>query len=324
MNQLKAAPVEIKWHSGLPIFASEAFLKSEADEYGWIGGIDKNGQLRCALPYAIIRKAYLRLVRFRTETISMGEEITLDEEKTFLNNVVEYFRSTIADIIIPGANTALFRVCPDGAMAAPYGTFIKHLDKPEEELWNELHADYRQNIRKAAKKGVSVKGGPEYLETAYPLLVDTLKRSGLKFKSFREFEKRLSNLGDNAKIFIAESEGAVQACMVSPFSLHSAYDWYSGTISKPVRGAMHLLIWEAIRQFRQLGVKKFNFTGVRTKPDPGSKQEGIMNFKMRFGGELVYGHMWKYSFHPVRSFIYSLGVRVLMGGDIVDVERKNK
>ena len=83
---------------------------------------------------------------------------------------------------------------------------------------------------------------------------------------------------------------------------------------------MHLLIWEAMRQFQQLGVKRFNFTGVRVKPRPGSKQEGIFNFKMRFGGALAEGCMWKYSFSPLKSLAYSWGVRALMGGDVVDQE----
>jgi Acetyltransferase (GNAT) domain len=324
VNNLKAMPVKIDWRPDLPIFASEGFLKSLGEEYGWVGGSDDTGRLRCVLPYTVIRKPGFRMVRFRVETIPTDGDLSLEAEQSFLNSTVEYFRSRGADLIIPAANTALFRTYPEGSIAAPYGTFIKDLTKPADEMWNELHADYRQNIRKAGKKGIEVKTGPQFLEPAYHLLVDTLKRSGLKFKSHSEFEMNLQNLGENVKIFVAESEGVIQACMISPFSLHTAYDWYSGTISKPARGSMHLLIWEAMRQFQQLGVRQFNFTGVRVKPEPGSKQEGIKNFKMRFGGRLVEGHMWKYSFHPLKSLAYSLGVRLVMGGDVVDLERNKK
>jgi hypothetical protein len=70
VNIIRAMPVEIQWHSGLPIYASEPFLKLlGGGQYGWIGGTDDTGRLRCVLPYAVIRKPGFRMIRFRTETI---------------------------------------------------------------------------------------------------------------------------------------------------------------------------------------------------------------------------------------------------------------
>lgn len=322
MINLRAFPVEINWHSGLPIYASEAFLKTVGDEFGWIGGTDESERLRCVLPYTVVRKLGFRMVRFRVETIPLDGEFNERDEKSFLNSAVEYFRSTGVDMIIPSNNTATFRTYPDGACAAPYGTFIKDLNQSEEALWKEVSTDYRQNIRKAIKVGVQVKSGMENLDGAYDLVVETLKRSNADFiKNRDDFKNSVASLGENVRIFVAEYEGTVQACLVSPFSEHTAYDWYSGSISKPARGAMHLLIWEAMRQFRELGVKRFNFQGVRINPEKGSKQEGIMNFKMRFGGALVQGFMWKYPFRPLKSAAYSVAIRLLKGGDIVDQEQ---
>lgn len=47
-----------------------------------------------------------------------------------------------------------------------------------------------------------------------------------------------------------------------------------------------------------------------------------MMFKQRFGGQLVQGYMWKYSLHPLKFAVYSLAVRLLRSGDIVDYERR--
>jgi lipid II:glycine glycyltransferase (peptidoglycan interpeptide bridge formation enzyme) len=321
MKSLRAAPVEINWHSGLPIYASQAFLKAVGDEYGWIGGTDDSGQLHCVLPYSVIRKPGLRIVRFRVETIPLGGELEVGDEKTFLKSTLEYFRSAGFDMIIPATNNTIFRTYPDGADAAPYGTFIKDLDQPEDVLWSEISEAYRKDIRKAKKSGVQIKGGMEYLKTSYTLTADTLKRSNQKFKSFADFRNMILGLGENVRILVAEHEDVVQACLVVPFSEHSAYTLYGGTVSQPLKGAMHLLHWEAIRQSRGMGVKRFNFTGVRINPERGSKQEGIMTFKMRFGGRLIQGYMWKYSFHPLKFAAYSAAVRLLRGGDIVDQER---
>ena len=62
---------------------------------------------------------------------------------------------------------------------------------------------------------------------------------------------------------------------MTPFSNHSAYYVYGGSVPEPTRGAMNLLHWEAIQIFRELGVKRYDFVGVRIDPEKGSKQEGL-------------------------------------------------
>ena len=320
-RQLKAAPVAIRWHSALPIYASEPFLKSVGDEYGWIGGTDQAGKLRCVLPYTVLRKPGFRLVRFRMETIPLEASLELEEEKSFLNSTMEYFRSVGADMIIPSNNTALFRAYPDRALPAPYGTFVNDLTQTDEMLFSKVRKTYRNNIRRAMKAGVQIKSGMEYLDASYEMVADTLKRSGADvIKSYDHFKRSVQSLGENVKIFIAEHGGVIQGCLVSPFSEYSAYNWYCGSRPEPVLGSVHLLHWEAMLQFRTMGVRRFNFQGIRINPEKGSKQEGILNYKKGFGGELIQGYMWKYSFHRAKFAAYSIAVRILQGGDIVDQE----
>jgi len=321
VNNLKATPVEIKWHSGLPVYASEAFLGTVSDDYGWIGGTDGAGKIQCVLPYTIIRKAGFRIIRFRLATVPLGGELDLGEEKAFLNDATEYLRSTRVDLIMPGANAAVFRTYPDGADAAPYGTLIKNLNQPEDALMKEIHSTFRYNIRRAMREGVQIKEGLEYLDTSYGLVADTLKRSGQPFRRYDDFKKAVLALGEQVRILVAEREGVCQGCMIAPFSEHTAYTWYCGSRPEPVIGATHLLHKEAMCRFRQMGVKRFDFQGVRIDPEKGSKQEGILNFKSRFGGTLVQGYVWKYAFRPMKSAAYDVAVRLLKGGDIVDMER---
>jgi hypothetical protein len=319
-KNLTVRPVPIDWNPRLPIYASEMFLKSLGDAYGWIGGVDGEGKLLCALPYTVIRKPGFRMIRFRTEPVALAAELDASKEKEFLEKVVDYFRSSGADMIIPSGNTALFKAFPDGSVAAPYGTFIKNLNQSEDALLAEMRTTHRQNIRKAVNMGVQIKHGLEYLDRSFYLVEETMKRSGSNFRTFDDFKKRVLSLGEYVKIFVAEHQGAIQGCMVAPFSEHTAYNCYAGSRSGPVRGAMHLLHWEAIRQFRAMGVKRFDFQGVRINPEKGSKQEGIMSYKQGFGGELVQGYIWKYRFRTLKWMAYSAGVRLFMGGDTVDKE----
>ena len=285
---LAARPVPIRWHAGLPIAqASEASLKSDGGPFGWVGGVNDHGDLVCVLPYTIVRKPGLQMVRFKTATIPLLEELGIEEEKTFLNSVVEHFRSVGADMIIPSGNTAIFRTHPAGADVAPYGTYINHLHGPEDVLRSKIRKTYRHNIRKAMEAGVEIKCGAEHLDASYELIAATLRRSGSKFKSHDDFRRTISGLGEYVKIFVAEHNGVVQGCMVAPFSEHTAYNCYAGSREGPILGAMHLLHWEAIRQFRAMGVQRFDFQGVRISPEKGSKQEGILTYKQGFGGSLI-------------------------------------
>jgi len=315
-----AKPIDINWHNGLSIYASKPFLELVGDDYGWIGGFDETGMLRCILPYTIIRKAGFWLARFRVETIPLEGSIDIEEEKSFLNSVMRYLQSIGADMVIPATTNTVFRTFPDGAVAAPYGSYIIVLNQPEETLWNNLHSKHRNVIRNAMKKKVEIQNGIKYLEIAYQLVRDTLRRSKLGFLNYKKFREFVLGLGQNIEIFVAKYQGAIQGCAVVPFSIYGAYYLYGGSIKNPLTGAMNLLQWEVFRFFRELGVKNYDFVGVRIGPEKGSKQEGLQMYKQRFGGDLNRGFMWKCPISLIRFKLYGMAVRYLRGGDIVDHE----
>jgi hypothetical protein len=318
---MKIAPVEIRWSPDMSIYASGEFLKSVGDEYGWLGGCNEPGDLRCILPYTIVHKTLVKMVRFRVETIPMKEGLSLEEEKAFLDEVVRYFKSAGADIIIPATTNTIFRVYPTGAVAAPYGTLILDLDQSEEAIFMGMNSSHRRKIRLAEKAGVVIKNGLGFMETAYLQVKETFKRSSIPFMSQAAFNRVVRGLGDYVRIYVAEHEGAIQGCIVVPFSRHAAYYVYGGSVPQPTTGAMNLLHWEALREFRKMGVRCYDFCGVRIDPEKGSKQEGLKAFKERFGPRLVQGFMWKYNLRPLKSAAYNIGVRLLRSGDIVDAER---
>lgn len=321
MNHIQASEVPIDWHSDLPIFANESFLKSVGDEYGWIGGIDESKRIVCILPYTVIRKFGTRMVRFRVETIPLIEDFNLEYEKDFLTSAMNFLRSINADIIIPATTNTIFRTYPAGAIAAPYGSYvIDLLNKKEEEIWKGIDRITRQNINTAKKNGISIFTGLEYVDKSYTLVRETFKRSKIQFMSNSSFKQYISGLGDNCKIMIAEYKGVVHSCVVYAFSNYCAYAVYGGNISNQFQGANKLLHWEAIRLFRESGVHKYDFVGARIDPQKGSKQEALDLFKRHFGGTLRQGYIWKYPLRPIKSLSYSLGIRLLRKGDIVDNE----
>ncbi|MBN1479182.1 hypothetical protein EH223_15935 [candidate division KSB1 bacterium] len=318
---MQARPVRIDWHVGLPIFASESFLKAVGDEYGWLGGCDASQKVRCILPYTVIKKLMMRLVRFRVETIPVDGILDIQEEKSFLNSAIGFFRSIDADLIIPASNNTIFRTFPDGADAAPYGSYVIDLTQPEEILWRRIHSKVRQNINHARKMGLVIRDDSDHLRAAHELIRTTFKRSKLPFMAFKSFERFIHGLGDNCRILIAEYEGLAQSYIVFAYSSYCAYAIYGGNVPQQLQGATKLLCWEAMLSFKQLGVKQFDFFGTRIHPEIGSKQADLCAFKKRFGAQLKTGYMWKYSLNRKKYALYAVLRRIRSGGDIVDAER---
>lgn len=313
-------PVPIAWHPGLSVFASEPFLQAVGDNYGWLGGFDEFDNLQCVLPYTMITKSIFRMVRFRVETIHIGQGIDVDAEKAFLNGVTAHFKSMGADIIIPATTNTIFRTFPDGAIAAPYGSYVIDLNQTEELLWQNIDRITRQNIKSAQKNSVTVQRRIEPLDEAYRLIVETFRRSKLPFMGYEAFRRYADGLTGQMEIMIASCQGVAQSYVLFAFSNYCAYAVYAGNIADMCQGANKLLYWEAIRYFKKIGVQKYDFVGARINPEKGTKQSGINSLKKRFGAKLVQGYMWKYKIRPVKSLAYSIAVRLLRGGDIVDAE----
>jgi Acetyltransferase (GNAT) domain len=318
---MKAIEIPARWHEEMSIFASPRFLSAVSDQYGWLGGIDAQGKLRCVLPFTVIRRGPLRMVRFRVETLAQGGHLTLDEEKAFLNSVIDYCRSIKADVVIPATTNAVFRTYPDGALAAPYGSYLIDLTRSEETLWSSVERITRQNINTARKTGVSIDDGSDALKPVYELVARTFKRSGLTFMSWRAFEHYIEGLGPNAKVLLARKERQIDSCAVFAASRYCAYAVYAGNVDRPTQGANKLLYWEAMQLFRRTDVRCFDFVGARIEPAGGSKQDGINALKRRMGGTLKQGYIWKYPLNRLTYRLYCAAAKVRSGGDIVDLER---
>ena len=195
------------------------------------------------------------------------------------------------------------------------------LQQSEDVLWRNIGRITRQNIGMAKRNGVSIREGAEFLEPAYDLIRETFRRSAIDFMDRGAFGRFVEGLGHHGTLLVAEYQGTAQTYCLFGFSDACAYAIYAGNILEQHQGAMKLLQWEAIRHFRGLGVRKFDFVGARINPEQGSKQETINSMKRRFGAVLSEGFMWKYPLRPWRASAYTIGVRVMRGGDIVDQER---
>ncbi len=320
---MKASPVPIEWNPDLSIYASENFLRTVGDDFGWLAGIGTDGERQCILPYTIIKKPFLKLARFRVETIPLTN-YTLEQEREFLDSAIDYFRSLSVDIVIPASTNTLFRTCPKGALSAPYGSYVIDLTLTEEELWKNLHSKHRNVIRNAEKKGaeVSVLEAGDDLSNVHRMMTETLQRSKLGFMSLGELEKLVNSLESYCAVLTSNYEGEMQGCAIVPYSKHRAYYVYGGSCARPLSGAINHLHWNAFLKFKKEGVRSYDFVGCRISPDKNSKQANLKKFKERFGGTLNEGFMWKYPISPLKHSLYRLAYKIKGGDDLVDTESR--
>jgi lipid II:glycine glycyltransferase (peptidoglycan interpeptide bridge formation enzyme) len=176
-------------------------------------------------------------------------------------------------------------------------TFILDLTKSEEELLKSMHPKTRYNIRVAEKKGVKItednsdKAFEEYLK----LTKETTTRQ--KFYAHSEKYHRLmwetlktqNPEGLSAHLFEAIYNNEVLVSWIL-FVLGDTLYYPYGASSNNFREAMasNLMMWEAIKFGKKLGLTKFDMWGAMG-PNPDTKDPwyGFHRFKEGYGGKLT-------------------------------------
>ena len=198
-------------------------------------------------------------------------------------------------------------------------TFIVDLTKSEEELLKTMHPKTRYNIKVAQKHGVEIvednsdNAFEKYAELTqettrrqkffshtekyHRLMWETLKSQKSKVKS-QKFDNQLS-----AHLLLANYRPALPAgrsktnsqrpttlvawiLFVFKDTLYYPY----GASSSEYRDVMasNLMMWEAIRFGKKLGLKKFDMWGaLGPNPDKNDPWYGFHRFKQGYGGELA-------------------------------------
>lgn len=178
-------------------------------------------------------------------------------------------------------------------------TFLLDLTKSEEELLKEMHPKTRYNIRVAIRHGVKIvqdnsdKAFNEYLK----LTQETTKRQN--FYAHTEKYHRLmwetlksQNLNTDkltAHLFLAKYNEKTLAAWILFVYKDILYYPYgaSSNLNREVM-ASNLMMWEAIKFGKKLGLKKFDMWGaLDNNPDKNDPWYGFHKFKEGYGPKHV-------------------------------------
>ncbi len=288
----------------VPVHAMEGMLKSRSDEYGWF--VDE----KFVLPFFIDKRMIFRRMVFTSETIRRVEDATLEEEKAFLNAMVELSkREKLAHFISKAQSKAVFKTYPDEAEAVPWGTMVVDLDRSEEDLFKSYESKCRNIIKKARKLGVTVEETDD-IDLVYKYLKDTFVRQNSPYIAPVTFFRNLvKNLPNNTKLFIAKSGDEVQGSTIVLYDKKHGYYEYSGSAANPVPGSINMLQDEIMKRLQKMGIKSYDMVGVRLNVKPGTKQAAIRRFKERFRPRLVEGYAFRVVLDPLMFALHEIAIK---------------
>jgi lipid II:glycine glycyltransferase (peptidoglycan interpeptide bridge formation enzyme) len=196
----------------------------------------------------------------------------------------------------------------------PDSTEVDLAPSPE-SIFASFKSRSRRNIRKAARKGVSVQAS-EDIDLWYDLYRTTAERDRIAIHS-REYYRSVFVTARNdpsvqVELLLAFYETTPLAGIVVAYTGKQAVYLY-GASSNEHRETMpaYALQWEAIKRARERGCHVYDLFGIPPSEDPSHPMHGLYQFKVGFGGRIVHrAGCWDYPTKPAAYFIYREAERV--------------
>ncbi|MEX2033081.1 MAG: peptidoglycan bridge formation glycyltransferase FemA/FemB family protein [Candidatus Colwellbacteria bacterium] len=170
------------------------------------------------------------------------------------------------------------------------------ITKSEEEILTGMRKTTRYEIKKAISAGVEIKtsSDPKLIKKFYEIQLQTAGRQGFtpfNYKFIREQFRVFADAG-KALLYSAEMEGKLLAQAVIIFYRQEAvYHYGARTEEGRKYPGAYLIQWEAIKEAKRRGMKRYNFWGVSDPKNKKHRFYGISIFKRGFGGkDLEYLH----------------------------------
>lgn len=164
------------------------------------------------------------------------------------------------------------------------------LNKSEGELLSGMRKTTRHEIKKAQKLGIKVitSNNPDDIDEFYKLQKQTAIR-----QQFVEFDKKF--LQEQFKVFAADDQVLLFTAFLGKKKLAQAFIIFYGEEADYHYGASTLdgrkypgsyaVQWEAIKEAKRRGMKRYNLWGVAPEGETSHRFWGVSVFKRGFGGK---------------------------------------
>ena len=164
------------------------------------------------------------------------------------------------------------------------------LTKSEDQLLASMRKTTRYEIKQAIKQDIkiTVSKNLEDLDAFYELQSQTAKR-----QHFVEFDKKF--LKEQFSVFVKDNQVLLFTATLGKKKLAQAFiifygeeaDYHYGasTLDGREYPGAYLIQWEAIKEAKKRGLKRYNLWGVAPEGETSHRFYGVSVFKRGFGGE---------------------------------------
>lgn len=201
-------------------------------------------------------------------------------------------------------------------------TLLLDLTKTENEIISSFHSKTRYNIRVAERNGVCVfeEKSEKAFETYLQLTKETTKRQGF-FSHTEDYHRLMWNTLKNQKSNVAKDNNLSAHLLVAKYNEKILTTWilfvFKDTLYYPYGAsssenkevmANNLIMWEAIKYGKKLGLKRFDMWGaLGPNPDPKNPWYGFHRFKQGYNPKLIeFAGSYDLVINPVLYQLYKI------------------
>ncbi len=183
----------------------------------------------------------------------------------------------------------------EGGDAQPRFQFLVPLaGRSLDEVWTGFNQEWRRNIKKSMRSGVSIElGSASDLPAFHRLLSLTEERNGFKLNRSlayyqRQYEALNGEYPGRMRLYVARHEGEILAAHT--MNVVGKRVWYQTGASANHRRDVkpsNALQWRMMQIAHEIGADVYDMRGVKDPLDPESRDFGLLRWKMGTGGEVA-------------------------------------
>ena len=186
--------------------------------------------------------------------------------------------------------------------------FLIDLNRPEEEIWRDIHKSRRKGINRAANKGVVIEEvrDKKFIPIFYGIVEETYKNAKIPLADISLLDSAFELLvpKNMATFYLAKYEATYVGARAVLNYKGLIYDWYACALLDYLSLYINeALVWHILKEGANNGYRIFNFGGAG-KPN---EEYGVREFKRRFGGKMVNFGRYEKIYSPIRMKIAEKG-----------------
>ncbi|MFJ4784379.1 lipid II:glycine glycyltransferase FemX [Streptomyces sp. NPDC088794] len=161
------------------------------------------------------------------------------------------------------------------------------------EIHRGLNQQWRRNIKKAEKAGVTVvRGGYEDLPAFYELYAETAERDRFIPRPLPYFQRMWTALTtedpDRMRLYLARHDGEVlAAATMLTVGDHVWYSYGASTARRREVQPNNAMQWRMMTDAHELGASVYDFRGITDTLEESNHLLGLLRFKAGAGGEAI-------------------------------------